>query len=93
MLLAVPGAGALLDGLAAYTARHMARLDRLRRATALLDYTLGAMRVVAPDQAAVHAGADDGAALAEPQACAPAERVLCPYVQSPSFCHVGWASE
>ncbi len=47
-LLAIPGVGALLDGLAAYTQRHAQRLDRLRRAAALLDYTLGAMRVVAP---------------------------------------------
>lgn len=47
-LLAVPGIGALLDGLAAYTQRHAARLDRLRRSVALLDYTLGSMHVVSP---------------------------------------------
>ncbi len=69
MLLAVPGVGTLLDGLAAYTQRHMARLDRLLRATALLDYTLGAMRVVAPDQAAPRAGAGGAAAPALPQVC------------------------
>ena len=48
VLLGIPGVGALVDGLAAYTQRHAQRLDRLRRSAALLDYTLGAMRVVAP---------------------------------------------
>ena len=47
-LLAVPGVGALLDALGAYSGRHVARLDRLRRSTFLLDYTLAAMRVLAP---------------------------------------------
>ncbi|EIE25517.1 WD40 repeat-like protein, partial [Coccomyxa subellipsoidea C-169] len=52
VLLDIPGVAALLDGLSAYTQRHMARIDRLRRSVALLDYTLGAMRVVAPQEAA-----------------------------------------
>ena len=52
VLLDIPGVAALLDGLSAYTQRHMARIDRLRRSVALLDYTLGAMHVVAPQEAA-----------------------------------------
>jgi hypothetical protein len=54
--------GALLDGLAAYTERHIARMDRLRRSVALLDYTLAAMRVVSPDDS--DAASPDGAAVA-----------------------------
>lgn len=69
-LLAVPGVGALLDALGAYSARHAARLDRLRRATFLLDYTLAAMRVVAPGGEGLEAiegsglGLDDATGLA-----------------------------
>eukprot|EP00775_Hariotina_reticulata_P012078 gene12078-12218_t len=39
-ILAVPGSKELLEGLLAYSQRHAARLDRLLRATFLLDYTL-----------------------------------------------------
>lgn len=45
-LRAIPGVGAVLDALAAYTERHLARMDRLRRSVALLDYTLGCMHVI-----------------------------------------------
>ena len=38
--------GAVLDALSAYTKRHLARMDRLRRAVCLLDYTLGCMHVI-----------------------------------------------
>ena len=38
--------GAVLDALSAYTERHLARLDRLRRSVCLLDYTLGCMHVI-----------------------------------------------
>ena len=38
--------GAVLDALSAYTERHMARMDRLRRSVCLLDYTLGCMHVI-----------------------------------------------
>ena len=62
-ILAVPGAGALLDALGAYSQRHAARLDRLRRATFLLDYTLAAMHVVAPGGEGVDA---DEPALLDP---------------------------
>ena len=38
--------GAVLDALSAYTERHLARMDRLRRSVRLLDYTLGCMHVL-----------------------------------------------
>ena len=38
--------GAVLDALSAYTERHLARMDRLRRSVCLLDYTLGCMHVI-----------------------------------------------
>lgn len=59
-LLAVPGVGALLDALGAYSARHAARLDRLRRSTFLLDYTLAAMRVLAPGGEGLEEGSEFG---------------------------------
>lgn len=43
------GSKELLDGLLAYSQRHSARLDRLLRATFLLDYTLAASQVLLPD--------------------------------------------
>ncbi len=69
VLLDIPGVAALLDGLSAYTQRHMARIDRLRRSVALLDYTLGAMRVVAPQEAA---SAQEAAVQPQPALGAPA---------------------
>ena len=45
-LRAIPGVGAVVDALSAYTERHLARLDRLRRSVRLLDYTLGCMHVL-----------------------------------------------
>ncbi len=63
----------LLDGLSAYTQRHMARIERLRRSVALLDYTLGAMRVVTPQEAA-------GAPSRDP----PAQPQLQPAPQQPA---------
>jgi U3 small nucleolar RNA-associated protein 13 len=45
-ILSVPGIGALLDGIGAYTKRHFARVDRLLRSTFLLDYVLGSMKVL-----------------------------------------------
>ena len=45
-LRTIPGIGAVLDALSAYTERHLARMDRLRRSVSLLDYTLGCMHVI-----------------------------------------------
>ncbi len=45
-LRSIPGVGAVLDALSAYTERHLARMDRLRRSVSLLDYTLGCMHVI-----------------------------------------------
>ena len=45
-LRAIPGVGAVVDALSAYTERHLARMDRLRRSVRLLDYTLGCMHVL-----------------------------------------------
>lgn len=50
-LLAVPGIAELLDGLAAYTQNHFARLGRLQRSAYLLDYTLASMNVLRPPAA------------------------------------------
>ena len=36
----------MVDALSAYTERHLARMDRLRRSVRLLDYTLGCMHVL-----------------------------------------------
>lgn len=44
-LLAIPGVGEIMEGLASYSQRHFARVDRLARSTYLLDYTLAAMKV------------------------------------------------
>jgi hypothetical protein len=44
-LLAVPGAGELLEALAAYTGRHLGRVERLLRSSFLLDATLASMQV------------------------------------------------
>ena len=43
-LLAIPGVGEIMEGLASYSQRHFARVDRLARSTYLLDYTLAAMK-------------------------------------------------
>jgi len=48
-LLTLPGIGQLLDGLLAYSGRHFARVDRLQRATRILDYTLGRLAVLNPE--------------------------------------------
>ena len=45
----LPGARDLLPGVAAYTKRHIARLDRLVRATYVLDYTLSQQGVLLDD--------------------------------------------
>ena len=45
-LRAIPGVGAVVDALSAYTERHLARMDRLRRSVRLLDFTLGCMHVL-----------------------------------------------
>ena len=64
----MPGVGSLLDALGAYSGRHAARLDRLRRSTFLLDYTLAAMRVLAPGGEGLEEGSglglDDAAGFA-----------------------------
>ena len=73
VLLGIPGVASLLDGLSAYTQRHMARIERLRRSVALLDYTLSAMRVVAPQDTA-----------AAPSRDLPAHPQLQPAPQPPS---------
>ena len=44
-LLAIPGVGEVMEGLASYSQRHFARIDRLARSAFLLDYTLAAMKV------------------------------------------------
>ena len=43
----VPGLSDLADGLAAYTQRHMSRLNRLVQSTFALDYALDCMNVLA----------------------------------------------
>lgn len=45
-LRAIPGVGTVIDALSAYTERHLARMDRLRRSVRLLDYSLGCMHVL-----------------------------------------------
>ena len=52
-LRAIPGVGAVVDALSAYTERHLARMDRLRRSVRLLDYTLGCMHVLEESSAQV----------------------------------------
>lgn len=37
--------GEIMEGLASYSQRHFARIDRLARSAFLLDYTLAAMKV------------------------------------------------
>ena len=49
-LLAVPGLHTLLDALVPYTQRHFSRADRLLRSTYLVDYVLGAMNVLSPEE-------------------------------------------
>ena len=51
-LLGVPGMSELVEALLSYTQRHFSRVDRLVRASFLVDYTLLAMNVVLPDAAA-----------------------------------------
>ena len=51
-LLGVPGMSELVEALLSYTQRHFARVDRLVRASFLVDYTLLAMNVVLQDAAA-----------------------------------------
>ncbi|MCJ1354296.1 MAG: hypothetical protein MMC33_004284 [Icmadophila ericetorum] len=50
------GVGAVLDALSAYTERHLARMDRLRRSVSLLDYTLGCMHVIEETSLEAQAG-------------------------------------
>jgi hypothetical protein len=50
MPLGTPGARELFDGLLAYSERHAARMDRLLRASYLLDYTLAASGVLLPGE-------------------------------------------
>ena len=45
-LKGVPGAGALVDGLASYTERHFARVDKVVQASFLIDYTCAAMSAI-----------------------------------------------
>ncbi|GAB4820492.1 hypothetical protein N2152v2_007538 [Parachlorella kessleri] len=49
-LLAVPGLHTLLEALVPYTQRHFSRADRLLRSTYLVDYVLGAMNVLSPEE-------------------------------------------
>jgi len=51
-LLAIPGVGSLLEGLASYSQRHFQRMDRLARSAFLLDFTLGSIRVYLGEDAA-----------------------------------------
>lgn len=65
-LVAMPGAGDLLAGLEAYGQRHHARLERLQQASCVLDYMLGAMRVLdapedVPEQEASQVGTPEPA--------------------------------
>ena len=57
-LRAIPGVGAVVDALSAYTERHLARMDRLRRSVRLLDYTLGCMHVLEESSAQVRPALD-----------------------------------
>ncbi|MEW5303709.1 MAG: hypothetical protein WDW36_006375 [Sanguina aurantia] len=47
-LLDVPGVSDLLNALEVYSTRHYSRVSQLMRSSFLLDYTLGAMKVLAP---------------------------------------------
>ncbi|CAK0748051.1 hypothetical protein CVIRNUC_001810 [Coccomyxa viridis] len=64
-LRAIPGVGAVVDALSAYTERHLARMDRLRRSVRLLDYTLGCMHVLEESSAQAFDDMADAAADAE----------------------------
>ena len=55
-LMDVPGIEELLAGMAAYTQRHIARMDRLLRSSFLVDYTLARLQVVTPLPASSQVG-------------------------------------
>ena len=91
-LLGVPGMSELVEALLSYTQRHFARVDRLVRASFLVDYTLLAMNVVLPDAAAAaeqptalelgqpgpvgFAGSAEGATLQQQPSAQQAEKAL-----------------
>lgn len=58
VLLAIPGIGDLLEGLAAYTQNHHSRVARLQRSAYLLDYTLASMDVLTPTTNVANADAE-----------------------------------
>ncbi len=73
-LLAVPGVAEVLEGLAAYTQNHFARVSRLQRSAYLLDYTLASMDVLTPaagDAAVSGAGSGRESSDAPPQPSTP----------------------
>ena len=42
-LISIPGCGSILDGIEAYTTRHLARIDRLSKSSFIVDFILGVM--------------------------------------------------
>ena len=64
-LLKVAGMQDLIEGLASYTQRHFARMDRLVRSSFLLEYTLASMNVLMPEEGPDVLAADD---LDQPEA-------------------------
>ena len=46
----MPGLHGVLEGLVPYTQRHFNRADRLLRSTYLVDYVLGVMNVLTPEE-------------------------------------------
>ena len=51
VLRTVPGVKQLVESILPYSERHFARLDRLHKASFLLDYTLRAMKIAVPTDA------------------------------------------
>ena len=57
----MPGARDIIEGLLAYSKRHMARMDRAVRSTYVLDYVLARMAVLQPEgKGVLETGAEGG---------------------------------
>ncbi|KDD75816.1 hypothetical protein H632_c487p0, partial [Helicosporidium sp. ATCC 50920] len=71
---AVPGVGPLLEALVAYSERHAARLERMHRASFVLDHVLEAARVLAPELAPESSSSDEEMEVQEQEAEAAVSR-------------------
>jgi U3 small nucleolar RNA-associated protein 13 len=49
-LISIPGCGSILDGIDAYTTRHLARIDRLSKSSFIVDFILGVMGSLVDDE-------------------------------------------